>query len=163
SQWALAPQLRDTFVTMLLFRDVSRPHKLWEDNWKALSEDIVHKKRKIFKYPDLQLTDEQIRNYCLLEIQELLNRYGRSLADFQDLPRPDPRLLTYMDNRTIISRLRSKQKIVLAVASSGGRTAHSRFVIPLDLMENSSCGTKQNTQLAELMQEVRLIIWDEAQ
>ncbi|GJT26776.1 ATP-dependent DNA helicase PIF1-like protein [Tanacetum coccineum] len=60
--------------------------------------------------------------------------------------------------------------IVLAVASSGiaslllpvGRTAHSRYVIPLELMENSTCGIKQNTQLAELMQEVQLIIWDEA-
>ncbi|GJY85781.1 ATP-dependent DNA helicase PIF1-like protein [Tanacetum coccineum] len=43
-----------------------------------------------------------------------------------------------------------------------GRTDHSRFVIPLELMENSTCGIKQNTQLAELMQEVQLIIWDEA-
>ncbi|GJR76765.1 ATP-dependent DNA helicase PIF1-like protein [Tanacetum coccineum] len=72
--------------------------------------------------------------------------------------------------RTIISRLRSERKIVLAVTSSGiaslllpgGRTAHSRFVIPLELLENSTCGIKQNTHLAELMQEVQLIIWDEA-
>nr|GEY17985.1 AT hook motif-containing protein, putative [Tanacetum cinerariifolium] len=33
------------------------------------------------------------------------------------------------------------------------RTAHSRFVILLELMENSTCNIKQNTQLAELMQE----------
>ncbi|GJW74534.1 ATP-dependent DNA helicase PIF1-like protein [Tanacetum coccineum] len=72
--------------------------------------------------------------------------------------------------KTIIARLRSEQMIVLAVASSGiaslllpaGRTTHSRFVIPLELMENSTCGIKQNTHLAELMQHVRLIIWDEA-
>ncbi|GKG02606.1 ATP-dependent DNA helicase PIF1-like protein, partial [Tanacetum coccineum] len=43
-----------------------------------------------------------------------------------------------------------------------GRTAHSRFVIPLELLENNTCGIKQNTHLAELMQEVELIIWDEA-
>ncbi|GJZ67912.1 ATP-dependent DNA helicase PIF1-like protein [Tanacetum coccineum] len=43
-----------------------------------------------------------------------------------------------------------------------GRTAHNRFVIPLELIENITCGIKQNTQLAELMQEVQLIIWDEA-
>ncbi|GJX62677.1 ATP-dependent DNA helicase PIF1-like protein [Tanacetum coccineum] len=43
----------------------------------------------------------------------------------------------------------------------GGRTAHSRFVIPLELLENSTCGIKQNTHLAELMQQVELIIWDE--
>nr|GEX76605.1 hypothetical protein [Tanacetum cinerariifolium] len=48
-------------------------------------------------------------------------------------------------------------KVVIA-----GRTTHSRFVIPLELLENSTCGIKQNTHLAELMQEVELIIWDEA-
>ncbi|GJR23565.1 ATP-dependent DNA helicase PIF1-like protein [Tanacetum coccineum] len=158
-----------------------------------------------------------------MEIKELLHKYGRSLADFKDLPQLDSSLLTNMDNRlmrealdfdikkskaeheqlhsllnpeqrviyedvvqsvhnkkgnfyfvyrpggtgktflykTIISRLRSERKIVLAIASSGivslllsaGRTAHSRFVIPLELMENNMCGIKQNTQLAELMQE----------
>ncbi|GJX71943.1 ATP-dependent DNA helicase PIF1-like protein [Tanacetum coccineum] len=43
-----------------------------------------------------------------------------------------------------------------------GRIAHSRFVIPLELLENSTCGIKQNTHLAELMQEFKLVIWDEA-
>ena len=58
-------------------------------------------KRKIFNYPNLELTEEQLKNYCLVEIQELLNRHGRSLSDFQDLPLPDPRLLTNLDNRLI--------------------------------------------------------------
>ncbi|GJV16182.1 ATP-dependent DNA helicase PIF1-like protein [Tanacetum coccineum] len=43
-----------------------------------------------------------------------------------------------------------------------GRTTHSRFVIPLELLENSTCGIKHNTHLAKLIQEVELIIWDEA-
>nr|GEV08316.1 serine-threonine/tyrosine-protein kinase catalytic domain-containing protein [Tanacetum cinerariifolium] len=34
-------------------------------------------------------------------IQEALNRNGRSLAKFQDLPRPNPKLLTNIDNRLI--------------------------------------------------------------
>lgn len=45
----------------------------------------------------------------------------------------------------IISKIRSADKIVLAIASSGvaslllpkGRTAHSRFKIPVDINENS--------------------------
>ncbi|GJY00786.1 ATP-dependent DNA helicase PIF1-like protein [Tanacetum coccineum] len=197
--WALAPQLRDLFVTMLLFCDVSRPLHLWEQTWELLSEDILRKKQKLFRHPNLQLTDDQIKNYCLMEIEVLLNRNGRSLTDFQELPRPNPALLTQIDNRlireamdfdvktsklehdklhsllnaeqhTIISRLRSERKIVLAVASSGiaslllpgGRTAHSRFVIPLELVENSTCGIKQNTHLVEFLQQVELIIWDEA-
>nr|GEZ39505.1 hypothetical protein [Tanacetum cinerariifolium] len=72
--------------------------------------------------------------------------------------------------KTIISRLRSERKIVLAIASSGiaslfllaRRTTHSRFIIQLELLENSTCGIKQNTHLTKLMQEVELIIWDEA-
>lgn len=72
--------------------------------------------------------------------------------------------------RTIISRMRSEKKIVLPVASSGvavvlmpgGRTAYSRFKIPLDVDENSSCGLKMGTDIAELLQNTELIIWDEA-
>ncbi|XP_076944394.1 uncharacterized protein LOC143615019 [Bidens hawaiensis] len=71
---------------------------------------------------------------------------------------------------TIISALRSKGKVVLAVASSGiaslllpaGRTAHSRFKIPLELTERSTCDIKKRTQLSILLAETSLIIWDEA-
>ncbi|GKB71257.1 ATP-dependent DNA helicase PIF1-like protein, partial [Tanacetum coccineum] len=51
---------------------------------------------------------------------------------------------------------------IAALLLPGGRTAHSRFIIPLELLENSTYGIKHNTHLAELMQEVQLIIWDEA-
>ncbi|GKA27606.1 ATP-dependent DNA helicase PIF1-like protein, partial [Tanacetum coccineum] len=95
SLWALGPQLHDLFVTMLLFCDVSR------QSWETLSEDILHKKRKLFKYLDLHLTEEHIKNYCALEIETLLNRNGRSLTDFQDLPQRNPTLLTNMDNQLI--------------------------------------------------------------
>ncbi|XP_076910006.1 uncharacterized protein LOC143567480 [Bidens hawaiensis] len=71
---------------------------------------------------------------------------------------------------TILSALRSTGSIVLAVAASGiaslllpsGRTAHSRFKIPLDVTDNSLCHIKKNTQLAHLLTETSLIIWDEA-
>ncbi|XP_022041881.1 ATP-dependent DNA helicase pif1-like [Helianthus annuus] len=71
---------------------------------------------------------------------------------------------------TIISALRSRGNIVLAVASSGiaslllpsGRTAHSRFKIPLDLSDESLCLIKKKTHLAQLIIEASLIIWDEA-
>ena len=76
---------------------------------------------------------------------------------------------TYLWN-TIITRLRSEKKIVLPVASSGiaatllpgGRTAHSRFKIPLKLDEGSSCSIHHNSDIAELIKQTKLIIWDEA-
>ncbi|XP_071740451.1 uncharacterized protein [Rutidosis leptorrhynchoides] len=92
--WASGVQLRELFVTMLLFCNVSKPLQLWESNWQALSDDILHKKRKIFNFPDLILTDSQIKNYCLVEIQGILNKNGKSLDDYPELPQPDPSMLT---------------------------------------------------------------------
>ncbi|KAI3678193.1 hypothetical protein L6452_37477 [Arctium lappa] len=71
---------------------------------------------------------------------------------------------------TITFALRAAGKIVLAVASSGiaslllpsGRTAHSRFKIPLDITNETLCHVQKNTQLAQLLIETSLIIWDEA-
>jgi hypothetical protein len=71
---------------------------------------------------------------------------------------------------TIITSIRSARKIVLAVASSGvaslllpgGRTAHSRFKIPVDLDETAICDIRRGTTLADLIKKTSLIIWDEA-
>ncbi|XP_074346831.1 uncharacterized protein LOC141685636 [Apium graveolens] len=64
----------------------------------------------------------------------------------------------------------AEHKIVLPVASCGiaavllpgGRTAHSRFHIPLKLDENCSTGLRHGTDISELLQRTDLIIWDEA-
>ncbi|XP_019154115.1 PREDICTED: uncharacterized protein LOC109150585 [Ipomoea nil] len=72
--------------------------------------------------------------------------------------------------RTISAAVRSKGEIVLNVASSGiaslllpgGRTAHSRFAIPIAVNEDSTCNIKQGSALAELIIKCKLIIWDEA-
>ncbi|CAI0455114.1 unnamed protein product [Linum tenue] len=76
---------------------------------------------------------------------------------------------TYLYN-TIVAKLRSQQKIVLVVASSGiaatllpdGSTGHSRFKIPIDIDGSSTCRVKRGTHLAELLQRTSLIVWDEA-
>ncbi|XP_019167686.1 PREDICTED: uncharacterized protein LOC109163399 [Ipomoea nil] len=72
--------------------------------------------------------------------------------------------------RALSSAIRSKGEIVLNVASSGiaslllpgGRTAHSRFAIPIAVNEDSTCNISQNSPLAHLIVQSRLIIWDEA-
>jgi hypothetical protein len=59
---------------------------------------------------------------------------------------------------------------VLIVASSritsllllGGRTAHSRFKIPIDLHDESTWNITQQMKVAKLVRKVDLIIWDEA-
>ncbi|XP_050093817.1 uncharacterized protein LOC126576549 [Anopheles aquasalis] len=71
---------------------------------------------------------------------------------------------------TILAYTRRQSKIALAVASSGiaallltgGKTAHSTFKLPLILDENSVCNIPAQSQVAELMRQASLIVWDEA-
>lgn len=72
--------------------------------------------------------------------------------------------------RLLSSAIRSRGDIVLNVASSGiaslllpgGRTAHSRFGIPINPDEFSTCNITPGSDLANLIKESSLIIWDEA-
>ncbi|XP_060965525.1 uncharacterized protein LOC115712693 [Cannabis sativa] len=72
--------------------------------------------------------------------------------------------------RALLAKIRSKKLIALATASSGvaasilpgGRTAHSRFKIPLQLHNNITCSISKQSALANLLQITKLIIWDEA-
>jgi len=72
--------------------------------------------------------------------------------------------------RTLASSLRLKHEIVLTVATSGiaslllpgGRTAHSKFRIPVPTLDNSTCKFDHDSDMAELLRQTKLIIWDEA-
>jgi DNA replication protein DnaC len=76
---------------------------------------------------------------------------------------------TFLYN-TLCYHLRSQDKIVLCVASSGiaalllqgGRTADSCFKIPIPCHESSVCSIPKTSQLAELICMTDLVIWDEA-
>nr|XP_025611281.1 uncharacterized protein LOC112703866 [Arachis hypogaea] len=72
--------------------------------------------------------------------------------------------------RAIIAYLRSKGHIVLVTVSSGiaatllpgGRTAHSRFKIPINAEPSSTCNISKQSNLAKLIRQTTAIIWDEA-
>ncbi|XP_050908631.1 uncharacterized protein LOC127122319 [Lathyrus oleraceus] len=69
-----------------------------------------------------------------------------------------------------MASLRSRGEIVLATTSfgiaatllPGGRTAHSRFKIPIDIQPSSICGIEKKKDLANLIRVAAAIIWDEA-
>ena len=71
----------------------------------------------------------------------------------------------------VLHDVRANGGIALAVASSGiaallldgGRTAHSRFKIPVaNLDAFSTCYVKRGSEEAKLIQEAAVVIWDEA-
>ncbi|XP_027155568.1 uncharacterized protein LOC113755904 [Coffea eugenioides] len=73
--------------------------------------------------------------------------------------------------RALLANVRSKGYLALATTTSriaasillGGRTAHSRFKISIDIFDSATCQISKQTSLATMMKEAKLIIWDEAQ
>ncbi|XP_038718166.1 uncharacterized protein LOC120011170 [Tripterygium wilfordii] len=231
AQWATSHNLRNLFVTLLLFCEVADANKLFEAQLLNSQEDIVYKVQRRLGITDLRLSAEEIKNQVLVVLQTILQKNAACLSDYK-LPMPKGPQLQNLTNtmlreelgyntdnlkvesenlmmqlnqeqkrvydsvlssvyegnggfffvyghsgtgktflyRAIISRLRSEGKIVLAVASlgiaslllPGGRTAHSRFKIPIEIHEELSCHIKKGTQLAELIKITSLIVWDEA-
>ncbi|XP_038719916.1 uncharacterized protein LOC120012542 [Tripterygium wilfordii] len=229
--FATGSQLRQLFVTLILFCHVSDPLNLWDKHWMNFQDDILYKLRHQLNLPYLNVSDIQLKNHILFELEMLFNKSGSSLAE-HELPMPNGQLLDELNNRllreemnydinqlrhecrnmgrqlneeqrviydviidkvnkqesglyfvyghggtgktflyqTIIATVRSTGRIVLAVASSGiaslllpgGRTAHSRFKIPLQIDDQSTCHIKKGTQLAKLIAKASLIVWDEA-
>ena len=70
----------------------------------------------------------------------------------------------------ILAKVSSEYGIAIAVASSGiaalllngERTAHSRFKIPIKLTKDSTLDISYQSELAELIRQTKLFIWDEA-
>ena len=72
--------------------------------------------------------------------------------------------------KALLANVRCRGFIALPTASSGvaannmprGRTAHSRFKIPLNLDNNSMCNIKHESGATQLLRIAKIIIWDEA-
>ncbi|XLU66211.1 hypothetical protein S245_025264 [Arachis hypogaea] len=72
--------------------------------------------------------------------------------------------------RVIIAKLRNKGHIVLVTTSSRiaatllprGRTAYFRFKIPVNTESSSICNISKQSDLAKLIRQTMVIIWDEA-
>ncbi|KAL8543026.1 hypothetical protein ACS0TY_003778 [Phlomoides rotata] len=77
--------------------------------------------------------------------------------------------MTFIWN-TLSTSIRSQGDIVLNVSSSGiaslllpgGRMTHSRFAVPINIVESSTCNIMPGSGLAELIRKSKLIIWDKA-
>ncbi|KAL3365048.1 hypothetical protein AABB24_010277, partial [Solanum stoloniferum] len=121
----------------------------------TVSEDdvLLHKK----------LNKKQMIAYNVITERIFSNKAG---AFFIDGPGGTGKTFLY---RALLATIRSMGYIALATTTSGvaasilpgGRTTHSRFKIPIDLDENSSCNISKESSLARLIREAKLIVWDE--
>jgi hypothetical protein len=223
-------QLRQLFASILLANSPADPYLLFEQHLDDLSDDCRH--RLFILTHNRNPSQEQIVSLALQYIQILLEKAGKTLADYSlpepthPLPQLNPitRILaeeldydiislqekwqrdypkaniqqkqiidnivsavdndegrlffidgpggtgkTFVEN-LILAHIRSKRYIALAVASSGiaaillegGRTSHSMFQIPLDILPDSMCNITAQSAVTELLCQTKLIIWDEA-
>ncbi|KAG7951593.1 hypothetical protein I3843_12G015700 [Carya illinoinensis] len=92
---------------------------------------------------------------------------NQNAAFFVDGPGGTGKTFLY---RALLATVRLRKLVALATASSGvaasilpgGRTAHSRFKLPLDTDERNTCCVSKQSALANLLRAAKLIIWDEA-
>jgi hypothetical protein len=126
-----------------------------ENNIEVDPEDMDLHKR---------LNDEQRAAYD--QILTAVDRDGGGLF-FVDGPGGTGKTFLY---KALLATVRGQGKIALATATAGvaasimpgGRTAHSRFKIPLKIDDGSICSFTKQSGTAKLLQATSLIIWDEA-
>ncbi|XP_072077991.1 uncharacterized protein [Arachis hypogaea] len=221
AELASGHQLRKLFAMLPISNSISNPERVWNATWTLLADGILYERRKALKNQGLNMTDDELKNLCLIEIEKILNSNTRSLRDYQSMPYPEMSHVRLFQNKLIeeelaydtndlthtnlyteqkmtheqrlvfdeilnavitdsggfyfvyghggcgktfiwnglSSAIRSRGKIVLNVASSGiaslllpgGRTAHSRFSIPITITDESTCNIKHGSLKAELL------------
>ncbi|MCH79313.1 ATP-dependent DNA helicase PIF1 [Trifolium medium] len=69
------------------------------------TDGIVYNRRKSLNLPDLQIPDAELQNLCLIEINNLLMRNGRSLNDYKTMPMPVLEDVNQFVNKLIVDEL----------------------------------------------------------
>ncbi|KAF8077513.1 hypothetical protein N665_1031s0003 [Sinapis alba] len=153
-------------ATLVLIEKILRSKNSSLSNWDAMPKPV---------YIDQSFNDNNLLqgdlNYPREELRLQDNQWVPQLTD-------EKNLFVYGFGGTwktflwniLSAALRSKGEIVLNVASSGiaslllpgGRTAHSRFGIPINPHEFFTCNIEPGSHQAELVGKASLIIWDEA-
>ncbi|CAL5413369.1 unnamed protein product [Camellia sinensis] len=173
--------LRRLFATILIHCAPNNPKQLWEKFKDYMAEDYAK---------TTNLSKQEIFKKVLQSINSTLQSMGKDIKDFNicsdnmlssdnqetcrnqgcffiDGPGGTGKTFLY---KALLAAIRSKNYIALATTTSRvatsilprGRTAHSRFKIPIDVDTYKSCNIGKQTGLANLLRTAKLIIWDEA-
>ncbi|XP_074270828.1 uncharacterized protein LOC141594731 [Silene latifolia] len=105
ADWGSGFYLRNLFATLLFCGTLSMLSKVWDETWQLLSDDILHRQRTVLNNQDLQLTDEELQNYALINIENSLQINGSSLRRFEGMPFPDMSATTHHRNSLVMDAL----------------------------------------------------------
>ncbi|KAB2623401.1 hypothetical protein D8674_039392 [Pyrus ussuriensis x Pyrus communis] len=176
---ASSPQLRQLFVTIILFCDVGNPQILFDTHWQNMYDDILYNLRKTFAIPDMIIPQDELKNSVLFELELLFNNASSSLAKYH-LPMPDAKKMLEIKNKllreelnydcqkliynSVIDVVNKKKGGLFFVYGHGGtgKTFLWDAIIKQHIPDSSICAIKKKTHLATLIEKTNLIIWDEA-
>ncbi|XP_074328068.1 uncharacterized protein LOC141665980 [Apium graveolens] len=105
SHYATSPQLRELFVTRLIFYEVSNPAELWEKHRNTLADDIQYTQRRLLQLPTLVINDHDKQALALEGINNLLKQHGKTLTDFPELPQLDTAVTYKYGNQLLLEEL----------------------------------------------------------
>ncbi|XP_076954306.1 uncharacterized protein LOC143628662 [Bidens hawaiensis] len=101
--WATPKELRALFAHILLHCEVANPLRLWENQWRSMSDDITRNTEIFGGDIGDNVSDETLSQYVLYELEFLLNSHSTdsSLKKF-GLPMPNTELIRSLRNRLLM-------------------------------------------------------------
>ncbi|CAN6996364.1 unnamed protein product, partial [Brassica rapa subsp. trilocularis] len=150
--------------TLIMIENILRSKNSSLNNWETMPKPVDN----LNSFSENLLLQEEL-NYPKDELRLQHDEWIGKLTDEQRSVYDQIIGKTFLWN-ILSAAIRSQGEIVLNVASSGiaslllpgGRTAHSRFGIPINPDEFSTCKIQPGSNQAELIARSSLIIWDEA-
>jgi hypothetical protein len=102
--WATSTQLRQLFVTMLLFCEVNDEYTFFEKVWRMLADDIQYRFREAIGNQYYQMTEPELRDYLLDDLSTLIAKSGGRIRDY-NLPHKTGAIEATSTNRLIDEEL----------------------------------------------------------
>ncbi|XP_045820117.1 uncharacterized protein LOC123913423 [Trifolium pratense] len=79
--------IRKMFSCFLMSNSMSDPFNVWEQLWEILADGILYQKRRELNLPDFVMSHEDLKESCLIEIDNYLRANGKSLEDYECMPK----------------------------------------------------------------------------
>ncbi|XP_057747260.1 uncharacterized protein LOC130966465 [Arachis stenosperma] len=95
---------RRLFVILLTSNNISRPEHVWDRCWHELPDDILYRQRTVMNIRELTMSDDKIKQLCLMDIDKILHSSGKILKDYPPIP-----LTTEVDSSLLIERVIRKE------------------------------------------------------
>ncbi|KAG5626225.1 hypothetical protein H5410_011443 [Solanum commersonii] len=178
--YQIPSSLRHLFGVLLSYCNLNNPKELWKFFENSMSEDFN-------KYPGL--SSREVHYNILNHINDILYSMDSDINEFDlisEIIKPSTMAKEAKDvlserniivsatgktflYRVLLATVRHRGFVALTTTSfgvaaslfPGGRTTHSCFKLPIEIDGNFSCNISKQSSLASLIQDAKLIVWDE--